>query len=143
MGNISRSHPLRSLWQEEKRKEEWEGDWDKEKAASDRYESATVDPAGDLVGCQNAKSGGIGGRTPGTPRDGKRPLDGSISQREEKTTWKVKGNCDEEWKGEHSEKEKVKITRERKHKTLQENSQRRDLRTFLKKKQAGKGPKRL
>ena len=94
-------------------KEEWEGDWDKEKAASDLYESASVDPAGDLVWCQNENSGSLGGRNPRTPRDGKRPLDGSISPREERTTWKVTGNCDEEWKGEHRQKEKVKMARER------------------------------
>ena len=105
-------------------KEECEGDWDKEKAARDWYESATVDPAGDLVWCQNANSGSRGGRNPGTPRDGKGPLDGSISQ----TTWKVTGKCDEEWKGEH--RQKVKIARERTQKTLQENSQGRDPSTF-------------
>ena len=39
---------------ERKEKEEWEGDWDAEKAANDWYESATVDLAVDLVWSQNA-----------------------------------------------------------------------------------------
>ena len=54
---------------EEKEKEELEGVWDKEKAANDWYESATVDPAVNLVWCQNASGGSLGEkRIPGTPR---------------------------------------------------------------------------
>ena len=63
-----------------KEREEWEGDWDKEKAASGWYESATVDRAVDLVWCQ--KGGSVGGRNPRTPRNGKRTLDGAISPKE-------------------------------------------------------------
>ena len=51
-----------------KEKEEWEGAWDKEKAASVWYQGATVDPAVDLVWCQNANVGSLGGRNPGTKK---------------------------------------------------------------------------
>ena len=88
---------------------------------------ATVDHAVDLVWCQNANGGSLAGRNPSTPRDGKRPLDGSISLRGEKTTWKVTDKCDEEWKeGEHWQKGKSKKQPGKRPKTFQENSQGKD-----------------
>ena len=41
--------------------EDWEGDWDSEKAASGWHEGITVDPAVDLAWCQNANGGSFGG----------------------------------------------------------------------------------
>ena len=108
-------------------KEAWEGDWDKEKAASGWYEGATVDPAVDLAWCQNANGGSLGERIPSTPRNGKRPLSGR-----EKTTWKVTDKRDEEWKeGDCGQKEKSKKNSQGKDpKTFEINCQGEDPRTF-------------
>ena len=68
-----------------------------------------MDSAVDLVWCQNANGGSPGGRNPGTPRNGKRPLAAPFLRGVEKTTWKVTDNCDEEWRaGEFWNKEKRK-----------------------------------
>ena len=61
-------------------REEWEGDWD-EKAASGRYEGATVGLAVDPAWCQEANSGSFEGRNPSTPRNGMHARDSSRSPR--------------------------------------------------------------
>ena len=57
----SRLQPLWSKRQEGEEREEWEGDWGDEKAASGRYEGATVGPAVVPARHQDA-CGGSGGR---------------------------------------------------------------------------------
>ena len=61
--------------------EDWEGDWDDEKAANRWYEGATVDPAVDPARCQDANGGSFGGGNPSTPRSGMRVNDSSRSPR--------------------------------------------------------------
>ena len=58
-----------------------QGDWDDEKAASEWYEGATVDPAVDFAWCQDATGGSFGGRNSSIPGNGMRAHDSSRSQR--------------------------------------------------------------
>ena len=62
-------------------KEDWEGDWDDEKAANGWYEGATVDPVVDLARCEDANGGSFGEGNPSTPRSGMRARDSSRSPR--------------------------------------------------------------
>ena len=62
-------------------REEWEGGWEDEKAASERNEGATVSPAVDLAGHQDASGGGGGGGKLNTPRNGLHARESSRSSR--------------------------------------------------------------
>ena len=62
-------------------REDCEGDWDDEKAASGWYEGATVGPAVDPAPCQEGNGGSFGGGNPSTPRNGLRARDSSRSPR--------------------------------------------------------------
>ena len=67
--------------EERKEKEEWEGDWDKEKAPNDWHEGATVDPAVDPDRCQDANGGSCGGGTPARQEMERMFVDSSRSPR--------------------------------------------------------------
>ena len=49
-------------------REDWEGDWDDERAPNEWYQSAALDPAVDSGRCQVANGGSGGGGNPSTPR---------------------------------------------------------------------------
>ena len=57
-------------------REDWEGDWDDEEAASGWYEGATLGSA-----VQDANAGSFGGGNPSTPRNGLHARDSSRSLR--------------------------------------------------------------
>ena len=113
--------------EEEKEKEEWEGDWDKEKAKNDWYASATVDPAVDLVWCQNANERSLGGRMSRHAKKWKATSWRLYFPAEEgggRTTWKVTDKWDEEWKeGECGQQGKSKNSQGKDPSTFKENSQ--------------------
>ena len=62
-------------------REEWEGDFDDEEAASGWCEGATVGPAVDPARCQDANGGSFGGGNPSTPRNGLHARESSRSPR--------------------------------------------------------------